>query len=98
MTGNSWQLFKYLLSVSPLFSFFLCISTLVSVGGGVNQPSTSISNSLCSPYASRGSDSMLRTRKARAFTTVSQRDGALSELAWNSGHKIAWVRLEGLVK
>lgn len=55
---------------------FLCISTLVSVGrGGVNQPPTSISNSLCSPHASRGSDLMLPRRKADPYN-VSQRDGA----------------------
>lgn len=54
---------------------FLCIATLVSVGRGeegVNQPPTSISNSLCSPHASRGSDLTLARRKAdplQCFTT-----------------------------
>lgn len=39
---------------------------------GVNQPPTSISNSLCSPHASRGSDLTLPRRKAnplQCFTT-----------------------------
>ena len=68
VAANSWQLFKYLLSLSPPF---LYISTLVSVeterrmgvGGLISLP-PSISNSLCSPHASRGSDLTLPRRKA----------------------------------
>lgn len=91
VTGNSWQLFKYLLSVSrSLFSLSLSLlfaSRLWSPveeaeggegrgwggSGGVTRAGTSISNSLSSPHASRGSDLMLR-RKIKAppsqcFTT-----------------------------
>lgn len=45
-------------------------------GGGGNQPPTSISNSLCSPHASRGSDLTLPRRKKQILYNVSQRDGA----------------------
>ena len=45
-------------------------------GKGVNQPPTSISNSLCSPHASRGSDLTLARRKKQILYNVSQRDGA----------------------
>lgn len=45
-------------------------------GKGVNQHPTSISNSLCSPHASRGSDLTLARRKKQILYNVSQRDGA----------------------
>lgn len=75
VAANSWQLFRYLPSLSPPF---LYISTLVSLetenerasqlreggGGWVISLPPSISNSVCSPHASRGSDLTLSRRKA----------------------------------
>lgn len=85
VTGNSWQLFKYLLFCLLLFFASRLWSRLEKKKGrerreeggkGVNQPPTSISNSLCSPHASRGSDLTLARRKKQILYNVSQRDGA----------------------
>lgn len=75
VTGNSWQLFKYLLSVSS-FSLHLDFGldwkeekaeeVVVWLWGLISLP-TSISNSLCSPHASRRSALKLPTTNAAHF-------------------------------